>query len=115
VAGCYAWLLHTGAAEPMARAAGFLTLVLADVALIFSTRSFGSVWHSTVQRPNRALWLMLALMAAMLTLVLWVPALRGLFHFAMPDQAALVVALGGAGVTLVVLEALKWLTRARRA
>jgi Ca2+-transporting ATPase len=115
VAGCYAWLLHTGAAEPMARAAGFLTLVLADVALIFSTRSFGSVWHATVQRPNRALWLMLALMAAMLTLVLWVPALRGLFHFAMPDQAALVVALGGAGVTLVVLEALKWLTRARRA
>jgi Ca2+-transporting ATPase len=115
VAGCYAWLLHTGAAEPMARAAGFLALVLADVALILSTRSFGNVWQATAQRPNRALGLMLALMAAMLALVLWVPALRALFHFAMPDQAAVVVALGGAGVTLLVLEALKWLTRARRA
>ncbi|WP_306567192.1 cation-translocating P-type ATPase [Aquabacterium sp.] len=108
IGGFYVWLLSAGATEAAARAAAFVALVGANVALIVSNRSMGNQLLASLRRPNRALWVMLGFTTTLLTLVLGWPALRALFQFEplsgpLAAQAG-IVALGA----LVLLEALKW-------
>ena len=108
IGGFYVWLLSAGATEAAARAAAFVALVGANVALIVSNRSMGNQLLASLRRPNRALWVMLGVTTTLLTLVLGWPALRALFQFEplsgpLAAQAG-IVALGA----LVLLEALKW-------
>ena len=91
----YAWSA-TWLSEPAARAFAFSTLVIGDVALIFSSRSrSGSLWAS-LRVPNRTLWLVAGATLALLGLALYLPWLTRLFHFealAWPDLLK-TVALG---------------------
>ena len=108
IGGFYVWLLSAGATDAAARAAAFVALVGANVALIVSNRSMGNQLLASLRRPNRALWVMLGFTTTLLTLVLGWPALRALFQFEplsgpLAAQAG-IVALGA----LVLLEALKW-------
>ncbi|OGB04732.1 MAG: ATPase [Burkholderiales bacterium RIFCSPLOWO2_12_FULL_64_99] len=108
IGGFYVWLLNAGTADAAARAAAFVALVGANVALIVSNRSMGNQLLASLRRPNRALWVMLGVTTTLLTLVLGWPALRALFQFEplsgpLAAQAG-IVALGA----LVLLEALKW-------
>ncbi|KGM40747.1 ATPase [Aquabacterium sp. NJ1] len=107
VAAAYAWLLHQGVGETVARAGGFLSLVAANVVLILSNRSFGGHILAAAFKPNPALWRMLALTAGLLGLVFSVPALRALFKFDLPDAHS-GVAVGVAVVsTMLVLQLVK--------
>ena len=114
IGGFYMWLLNQTTPEAAARTAAFVALVGANVALIVSNRSVGNHLLESMRRPNRALWTMLGVTTALLTLVLGWPALRALFQFQpltveLAAQAAVV-----AVVTLALLEMLKALRNALR-
>jgi Ca2+-transporting ATPase len=63
------------------RALVFATLVVANLSLILTNRSWSRTTVSMFKEPNAALWWVVGGAAAMLTIVLNVPFVRGLFHF----------------------------------
>jgi Ca2+-transporting ATPase len=85
----------------------FASLVLGIVALIFVNRSLSSSIITAILRPNRALAVVMPLVACLLAVtLLWQPA-RNLFGFAALEPVFLAVPpLAGLAV-LLVLEALK--------
>jgi Ca2+-transporting ATPase len=95
VLGAYAWSA-TWLAEPAARAFCFTTLVMGNLALIFSNRSRSASLWASLQVPNRALWLVAGLTTALLGLALYQPWLAGLFRFAAlaPADVLTAAALG---------------------
>ncbi len=67
--------------ESAARAFTFVTLVLGNLALIFSNRSQrGSLWAS-LRVPNRTLWIVTGVTLVLLGLTLYLPWLARLFYF----------------------------------
>ena len=99
VGGFYGALLWQAWAVDEARAAAFVALVLANVALVLANRTLQTRWRGAFGGHNRALLLTVLLTLAMLALVLGVPALRTLFGFGLPDGATLGLALAvGVGV-----------------
>jgi Ca2+-transporting ATPase len=110
VLGAYAWGA-TWLSENAARAFAFATLVVGNVALIFSNRSrSGSLWAS-LRVPNRTLWLVTGLTLGFLGLALYLPGIARLFVFeplALPDLlTALVLGL----VSVFWFEAIKFSRR----
>jgi len=90
--------LHGGLGEGAARALAFTALVVANIALIFTNRSWEQTILGSLRRPNRALWWVTGAAAACLVLVLQLPALRELFRFAPVAAGHLLLALAvGAG------------------
>ena len=85
----------------------FASLVLGIVALIFVDRSVSSSLITAIRRPNRALAVVLPIVAVLMAVTLfWQPA-RDLFGFAALDPVFLVVPpLAGLAV-LLVLEMVK--------
>src|SRR4029079_6888476 len=60
VALAYRWAIHAGLTEDEVRATGFAAVVLGNVFLILATRSSERSFVSTLLRPNRALWWVVA-------------------------------------------------------
>jgi Ca2+-transporting ATPase len=106
-AAIFAVTLNHGFSARQARAVTFASLVAANLALIFVNRSFKSSLLTALRRPNTALWLIIAVTAALLATTFVVPALRGIFGFALlqPQDLVLIVAAGLAPV--LVLESIK--------
>ena len=96
-----------GLAADQMRGLTFASLVLGIVALIFVDRSLSSSIVTAIRRPNRALAVVLPIVASLLSVTLfWQPA-RDLFGFAALEPVFLAVPpLAGLAV-LLVLEALK--------
>jgi Ca2+-transporting ATPase len=65
-----------------ARALTFATLIVANLGLILTNRSWSRTMLSTIRSPNRVMWWVLGGAILMLTAVLYVPFLRNLFRFA---------------------------------
>ncbi len=97
--------------ENAARTFAFVTLVSANLALIFSNRSATASLWALMFRRNRTLWLVTGLTLALLALVLYVPALAQLFLFGTlaPPELMLALALGMAAVFW--FEAIKYARR----
>jgi Ca2+-transporting ATPase len=85
--------LDRGLAEGAARALTFTTLVVANIALIFANRSWELTILASLRNPNRSLWLITGAAALCLALVLQVPLLHDLFHFAPLDRGQLLLAV----------------------
>ena len=101
--------------EPEARAFGFATLVVANLALILSNRSAtGSLWAS-LRTPNLTLWIVVALTVALLLAALYVPWAVGVLRFAPLPADQLALAAGIGLLSMVWLEGMKWARTARRA
>ena len=100
-----------GLSDEQVRGLTFTTLVLGIVALIFVNRSLGASVVTALRRPNRALAVVLPVVAGLLAINLfWQPA-RDLFGFAALEAKVLAVPpLAGIAV-LLVLEALKRVPR----
>jgi Ca2+-transporting ATPase len=96
--------------EPAARAFAFSTLVMGNLALIFSNRSSSSLWVS-LRVPNRTLWWVAGATTTLLALTLYQPWISGLFQFAplAPQDVLTAVALGLSSV--VWFEAIKFSRR----
>jgi Ca2+-transporting ATPase len=107
LAGLLVVASRMGMPEPDLRALVFASLVLMNLGLILVNRSFESSFVRAILQPNRALWMLLSGVTALLGIaVFWQPA-QSLFHFGQLhwDDLAACVAVGV--VSLVTLEALK--------
>lgn len=112
VLGAYAWG-STWLAEPAARAFAFTTLVMGNLALIFSNRSSSASLWASLWVPNRALWMVAGLTTGLLALALYQPWVAGLFLFT-PLSARDVFTAAALGLSSVIwFEAIK-LARRRK-
>lgn len=116
VGGWYAWLQMPQGAwrawlgpldEAQARTAGFVALVVADVALILSNRTLSRPVWVALRRANGALWRMLLATGLVLGGILWWAPLRGLFHFGVLSGPAMGCAVAVGALCLLLLELLK--------
>lgn len=111
VIGAYAWGAQR-LVEPEARAFAFATLVIANLALIFSNRSRTGSLLASLRVPNATLWLVSGLTLGLLALALYLPLLAGVFHLAPLPFFELVLALVLGLSSVLWFEALKWSRRA---
>jgi Ca2+-transporting ATPase len=107
----YGVVLERGRGELEARALTFTALIVANLGLILTNRSWSASALRTLSAPNAALWWVLGGASAFLGLALYAPIGRALFRFSIlhPDDLALCL-LAGAG-PVVAFEAWKWARR----
>jgi len=101
VLAVYVYAISRGLGEPEVRVMTFTTIVIANLCLILTNRSWSETIFSTLGSPNRALWWVFAGTIACLMLVLFVPALRELFRFG-PVMLSDLLLCAGAGIMSVV-------------
>ncbi|HEY0562990.1 MAG TPA: cation-translocating P-type ATPase [Methylophilus sp.] len=93
--------------EADSRSLLFTSLVMMNVGLMMVNRSFSTSLRTAMTQPNRALWILLGGVTAMLALVIcWQPA-RQLFHFGQLDWRLLGMAVVTSLVTMWILLAIK--------
>ncbi|MDE2417193.1 MAG: cation-translocating P-type ATPase [Burkholderiales bacterium] len=97
--GAYLWSSNW-LGEGGVRAFVFVTLVVGNLALIFSNRSRNGSFLSALTQPNRVLWVVTGTALTLLLLTVYVPWLAHLFLFdALPaTEFLLAAALGGLSV-----------------
>jgi Ca2+-transporting ATPase len=93
--------LYLGKGEPEARTLTFTTLVIANLTLIVANLSWSGDVIRTNYSENKALWLVIGGALLLLILVLYVPALRDLFHFSALHLEDLLIVFA-AGILSVV-------------
>jgi len=76
------YALHLGASDELARALTFSTVVIGNLGLILVNRSWRHGILGTVKKYNPALWWVITGALVFLMLVLSLPMLREIFHFA---------------------------------
>jgi Ca2+-transporting ATPase len=109
VMGAYVWA-DGRLSETEARAFAFTTLVIANLALIFSNRSRTRSLLASLRAPNPILWIVTAVTLGFLALSLYLPSLSGVFRFAPLPLAELAVAFGLGLASVAWFQVLK-LTR----
>jgi len=100
--------LRDGLQENAARALAFTCLVAGNLTLIVASRSMRQNAFALLRRPNPAQWWILSLTAAALWVVLYVPELRKIFHFARIEHASFAIAAACGGAMLIWFELLKF-------
>jgi Ca2+-transporting ATPase len=92
----YGFVLRHGPGEFEARALAFTALIVANVGLILTNRSWSRTAISMVRVRNPALWWVTGGASAFLALVLSIPSARELFRFSPvhPDDLAICVVAG---------------------
>lgn len=114
VAAVFILALRSGQGEYGARTLSYTTLIIANLALILTNRSWTRTILRTLRTPNRALWWVLGGATLFLTLVLRVPFLRRVFGFAALHPRDLAICLAAGMVSIVWFEGLKLLNRRRQ-
>jgi Ca2+-transporting ATPase len=99
--------LYRGQGELEARALTFTTLIIANLGLIMTNRSWSRTILSTLRSPNRALWWVLGGSAVFLGLVLYVPFLTSLFRLTTLHPFDLAICLSAGVVSIIWFEGLK--------
>jgi Ca2+-transporting ATPase len=103
--------LHLGHDEYDSRAVAFSALIVGNLALIFTNRSWSATIWETLQSGNKALaWISVGAIAT-LAATLYIPPLRSLFHFSFlhPIDLLIVLIAGMAGV--MWFEGMKLISR----
>ncbi|MCL2359468.1 cation-translocating P-type ATPase [Candidatus Bathycorpusculum sp.] len=94
----YQYATVTGLSIDTARTMAFATIVITNLALIITNRSWSQSIVGIFSRPNKAFWQILVLAIVALLLVIYVPPLAGLFAFsALSPLNLLVCFLAGFG------------------
>jgi len=107
--------LDRGTGEGVARALAFTTLVVANIALIFVNRSWELTILASLRMPNRSLWIITGAAALCLGLVLYIPLLQNLFHFAPLNGRELLIAVVAGAVSIAWFELFKLIRKPRLA
>lgn len=89
------------------RALTFTTLVLSNLSLIFTNRSWSRSVFATLRIPNPALWWIISGALLFLGLVLYVPWLHNIFHFTALGFADVIICLGAGIFSILCFELLK--------
>ncbi len=109
VLAVFAIAYYRGLGETEARAMTFTTLIIANLGLILTNRSWTRTILSTMKNPNAALWWVLTGAFLFLGLALYIPVLRGIFRFALLRPLDLVICLIVGSSSILWFEVLKLL------
>ena len=93
--------------ENTRRALAFTTLVVANLCLILTNRSWTRTIFSMFREPNGALWWVVGGATLGMGLILYVPFLRNLFHFGVLHPMDLAICVGAGAVSIGWFELLK--------
>ena len=113
VLGVYAFSLLSHIPTEEARSLTFLTLVIANVSLIFTNRSWTRTIAGSLRESNPALWWVTGGSTVLMTLLIFVPPIRNAFRFAALNWRQLIICLA-LGVSSVLWFELWKLWRLRR-
>jgi len=105
--------MYRGQGEADARTLSFTTLIIANLGLILTNRSWSRVILSTLRTPNAAFWWVLGGALFFLGMVLYVPFMQRLFHFQMLHPLDLMICLLAGIISVVWFEVLKFVRRYR--
>jgi len=100
--------------ENETRTLAFATLVVANLGLIFTNRSWTHTILRTLRSRNAAAWWSSAGALAFLALALTVPFLKQLFLFETPDPIDLLICLAAGAASIMWFEAFKAINTRRR-
>jgi Ca2+-transporting ATPase len=103
----FAIAYSNGNSEFNARALAFTTLIISNLAMILTNRSWSRTIPEMLQAPNQALWWVIGGGLLFLGLVLYVPLLRHLFSFSFLHTDDLLVSLVSGVVSIFWFEGLK--------
>ncbi|BFM40404.1 cation-translocating P-type ATPase [Synechocystis sp. LKSZ1] len=103
----FAIAYYSGSGELDARALAFTTLIISNLAMILTNRSWSRTIPEMLQAPNQALWWVLGGGVFFLGLILYVPLLRHLFSFSFLHADDLLVSLMSGVVSIFWFEGLK--------
>jgi Ca2+-transporting ATPase len=107
VLAVFATAHYSGRGEQEARALTFTTLVMSNLALIFTNRSWGRTILARLHSPNPSLWWVIGGTIGFLGFVIFVPSLRELFRFSVLHPIDLAVCVGAAVCSILWFEAFK--------
>jgi Ca2+-transporting ATPase len=105
--GIYAFSRTLGMQVEESRALTYTTLILANLGLILSNRSWSSSIWSTLRGKNVALWWVTLSALVFLGLALYVPVLRDLFSFAVLSSVDILIAVCAAMLSIAWFEIFK--------
>ncbi len=103
----YWFALSRGFGEGEVRALTYATLILANLGLIMSNRSWTRTILATLTSKNSALWWVLSAAIVLLGLVLYVPFLKGLFGFNTLQPMELIICVIAALISISWFEIFK--------
>jgi Ca2+-transporting ATPase len=103
----YWFAISRGLGEDEVRALTYATLILANLGLIMSNRSWTRTILATLTSKNSALWWVLSAAIVLLGLVLYVPFLKGLFGFNTLQPMELIICVIAALVSISWFEIFK--------
>ncbi len=103
----FAIAYYSGNGEFDARALAFTTLIISNLAMILTNRSWSRTIPELLQAPNTALWWVLGGGTIFLGLILYVPLLRHLFSFSFLHADDLLISLLSGLVSILWFEGLK--------
>jgi len=106
--------IYRGQGEIEARALTFTTLIVANLSLILTNRSWSRTILATLRSPNGALRWVLGGTLVLLGLVLYVPFLQEVFHFATLHPNDLLICLFAGVFSILWFEGLKILRRRKK-
>jgi Ca2+-transporting ATPase len=110
VLAAYAWA-GPRLPEGEARAFAFATLVIANLALIFSNRSGTKTLWASLRTPNPALWRVVGLALALLLAALYLPWAAAVLRFEVLPAQELAAACTLGVLAVLWFEAVKWARR----
>jgi len=111
----YMLVLKQGLPESAARALAFSSLVIGNIALIFTNRSQSQRFLKSLRRPNRVLWWVVSITLSILLLINEMAIIRELFHFKALHWHELALASSLIAICILLFEGLKyWNQRYRR-
>jgi Ca2+-transporting ATPase len=113
VLGVFAAAMHRGESETSVRALTFTTLIIANLALILTNRSWTRTILNMWRSPNPAMWWVILGATAFLGVVLYVPSIQVLFRFSKLHVADVALCLTAGMFSIVWFEALKIVGRPR--
>jgi Ca2+-transporting ATPase len=109
----YVLALYLGGSEDNARALTFTTLIVANLGLILTNRSWSKTMLESFSTRNTALFIVLAGTVVVLAAVLYVPFLQRLFHFGTLHLIDLLISLAAGLIGILWFERLKVLHAVR--
>jgi Ca2+-transporting ATPase len=111
VLGVFLTARALGQGEDGARALAVVTLILSNLALILTNRSWTRTIWGMFRSPNAALVWVLGGTVIFISLILYVPFLRNMFRFSFLHPVDLLLCIAAAGVSVLWFEGLKILRR----
>ena len=110
VSAVFLFALKMGHLEGEARAIAFITLIVSNICLILTNRSWSKIIVSSLSVRNKALgWVVLGA-AVFLTAIILVPFLRKIFYFAPIHAFEISIALGAGIFSILWFELVKALS-----